>query len=770
MPENMIKVVQLKDPTTKEPVSPVVGISSIYDNNGNNIGEQFTNPGLPVRDIRSFPIRTGESISAGDVVNVGRDIISVTTFGDLDVGSIVQIDENGSPVNYIVVNQGIPANDSRQYDSSCDGTWLLRQDIAEQRVWDAGNSNQYANSDINTYLNGDWMNRYDSTTLGNIKTAKIPYCVGGGLSTVNSGANGLSVRAFLLGCFEVGWDRLDSRYFPIDGRLLSYFEDGRGSSANQKRIANLNGSATRWWLRSPSTGDAYYVWSVLSSGDYGHGDASVSWGVRPCIIFDSSTVIDDGETIYGPETVFKNMSDSQNISSHAIALESGTGGETIKLGYGGYCECPGVAAGDEIIGSGEDAVSAIAPKPGWLWINPAHIYDNTVREPIDVPTVSGTLTYNSQAQSPTWNGYDAGKMTIGGNTSATNAGEYTATFTPKEGYRWSDGTLETKSVQWNIGKATPTLSLNPTSLSLVGPTPKTSTITYNGDGVLSAQSNSSSIATASISGTTLSVTVARTGSTTITVTAAAGTNYNSASATLSVSAIYAVSFATDSWETIAAVSEAGVASQVYELGDTKDITLSGIGTMTLEIADFDHDYLSGSTSAQKAGISMITRDLLPSKRAMNNTATNVGGFPASDLCDYLNGTILNGLPSDLRSVLKTIYKWYGTGNNTSNGLWRGFKIWVPLEYELFGLSNWAPDTEHTTGNARKYPIFTDDASRSKRLNNGSGSKTWYWEASPMDRNSIRFCGVYGIEGGATPGGHSAQDANDANGVCFGLCV
>ena len=207
MPENMIKVVQLKDPTTKEPVSPVVGISSIYDNNGNNIGEQFTNPGLPVRDIRSFPIRTGESISAGDVVNVGREIISGTTFGDLDVGSIVQINENGSPVDYLVVNQGIPANDSNLYDSSCDGTWLLRKDIAEQRVWDADSSNQYANSDINTYLNGDWMNRYDSTTQGNIKQVKIPYCVGGGSTTINSGANGLSVKAFLLGEFEVGWDR-----------------------------------------------------------------------------------------------------------------------------------------------------------------------------------------------------------------------------------------------------------------------------------------------------------------------------------------------------------------------------------------------------------------------------------------------------------------------------------------------------------------------------------------------------------------------------------
>lgn len=472
----------------------------------------------------------------------------------------------------------------------------------------------------------------------------------------------------------------------------------------------------------------------------------------------------------GAETVYKDMAGGTNNSADCIALEAGTGGSVIRLGYGGYCPCPGVTEGQEIAGAGADAVSAAAPRDGWLWIDPAHAYIPDLREAVSVPTVTGSLAYTGAPQNPTWSGYDPDKMTIGGQTSATNAGTYQATFTPRDGYKWDDDTDTAKTVEWSIGKATPTLSLNPTSLSLVGTTPKTSTITYNGDGVLSAQSNSSNIATASVSGTTLSVTATGTGSTTITVTAAAGTNYNSASATLSVSAIYAVSFATDSWETIAAVSEAGVASQVYSLGDTKDITLSGIGTMTLEIADFDHDYLSVGTSADKAGISMITRDLLPSKRAMNNTATNVGGFPASDLCDYLNGTILNGLPSDLSSVLKTIYKWYGTGNNTSNGVWRGFKIWVPLEYELFGLSKWAPDTEHTTGNARKYPIFTDDESRSKRLNNGSGSKTWYWEASPMDGNSIRFCGVFGIEGGATPGGHSAQDANDANGVCFGLCV
>lgn len=387
---------------------------------------------------------------------------------------------------------------------------------------------------------------------------------------------------------------------------------------------------------------------------------------------------------------------------------------------------------------------------------------------ISVPTVSGTLTYNGTGQSPVWSGYDTTKMTIGGQTAGVNAGAYTATFTPKTNYEWTDGTTAAKEVVWNIGKAVPVLTVSPTSVELTADADtKTSAVTYNGDGTLSAQSQDDEIATATLSGATVTITGVGSGDTTVNVNASAGTNYSAASTPISVSADIVpvgVSFATDSWETIAAVSEVGTASQYYQIGDTKDITLSGIGTMTLEIADFDHDYLSGSTSANKAGISMITRDLLPNRQQMNSSNMNVGGFPASALYDYLNGTILNGLPSELRSALKTIYKWYGTGNNTTNGQWHGCKVWIPLEYEMFGTTNYAPSTEHSTGNARKYPIFTDNASRIKKLNNGSGSAQWYWEASPLASNAANFCGV------DSNGNASADSASNSNGVCFGLSI
>lgn len=70
-----------------------------------------------------------------------------------------------------------------------------------------------------------------------------------------------------------------------------------------------------------------------------------------------------------------------------------------------------------------------------------------------VPTQNGTLTYNGQAQSPSWNSYNPDTMTLGGVTTGTNAGTYTATFTPKDKYKWSDGTTDAKSVTWTIGKA-----------------------------------------------------------------------------------------------------------------------------------------------------------------------------------------------------------------------------------------------------------------------------------------------------------------------------
>lgn len=216
-------------------------------------------------------------------------VASGTPIGNVDVGDIIQLRENIVPVDYIVVHQGLP---SSMYDASCDGTWLLRQDIAENRVWDSGKSNVLESSDIHSYLNNTWINRYDTDIRNAIKQVKIPYRQNGGSGgTDRNGANGLSCKIFLLSGYEVGFTTSVNQYFPVDGAKLAYFLSGNDSSAQQKRVAKLNGSATVWWLRSPYTRNTRSVWGVDSDGNYGSWYANYPYGVRPALVLPSDFLI-----------------------------------------------------------------------------------------------------------------------------------------------------------------------------------------------------------------------------------------------------------------------------------------------------------------------------------------------------------------------------------------------------------------------------------------------------------------------------------------------
>lgn len=75
---------------------------------------------------------------------------------------------------------------------------------------------------------------------------------------------------------------------------------------------------------------------------------------------------------------------------------------------------------------------------------------------VEVPSQSGTLTYMDYInQTPTWNNYNPTYLTIGGKTKAAGAGTYTATFTPNAPYvTWTDGSSDTKNVNWTIERAT----------------------------------------------------------------------------------------------------------------------------------------------------------------------------------------------------------------------------------------------------------------------------------------------------------------------------
>lgn len=211
------------------------------------------------------------------------------------VGSTVKLKVNGTAKEFIVVHQGKP---SSLYDDSCNGTWLLMKDIYENRQWHNSNVNNLENSTIHSYLNGTFLNLFESNIRDAIKQVKLPYRKNGGSGgSDQSGANGLLCKIFLLSGYEVGWTTSDYSYFPVDGAKLSYFESGTGTSANNKRIANLNGSAAYWWLRSPYTGNTGSVWLVYSNGGYDGNGASSSCGIRPALILPSTLLVSDDGTV-----------------------------------------------------------------------------------------------------------------------------------------------------------------------------------------------------------------------------------------------------------------------------------------------------------------------------------------------------------------------------------------------------------------------------------------------------------------------------------------
>lgn len=64
---------------------------------------------------------------------------------------------------------------------------------------------------------------------------------------------------------------------------------------------------------------------------------------------------------------------------------------------------------------------------------------------------NGKLEYNKKEQSPTIKGFNSDYCNITGNVEI-EPGTYIATITPKNGYKWSDGTISSKTCLWTINK------------------------------------------------------------------------------------------------------------------------------------------------------------------------------------------------------------------------------------------------------------------------------------------------------------------------------
>lgn len=404
------------------------------------------------------------------------------------------------------------------------------------------------------------------------------------------------------------------------------------------------------------------------------------------------------------------------------------------------------------------AIFSLKDKVGTQWAD-GTTEDKTVswsigRATVNVPTQSGSLTYNGEAQSPSWSGYDSSKMTMGGTTSGTNAGSYDANFTTTANYQWPDGTTEAKTVSWSIQKAAGSLSISPESMTLdTSATSKVITVTRAGTGAISAQSSAPAIASVSVSGNQVTVTGLANGSANITISVAADTNYTApASKQCSVTvSLLKDNFADNEWSEIIAVCQSGDVPDSWVVGNYKNMTING-KAYRIDIIGKNHDtYASGGT----APLTFQMHDCYDETKQMDSSNTNSGGWTNCAMRSTHLPAILNLMPAEVKAAIRDVQKKSSAGNQSSSIQTTNDKLFLLSEIEIFGSTTYS-----FAGEGKQYDYYKAGNSKVKNL---SGGASGWWGRSPRSGGSTDFCYV------DSGGNANANTASYSNGVAFGFC-
>lgn len=544
--------------------------------------------------------------------------------------------------------------------------------------------------------------------------------------------------------------------------------------------------------------DSWNVTSIVASEEAGNGKMTIKWSDP------AATITSDGVTL----ATWASTTVVVKEGSYATDKDDSDAVYTLKVTTRNqYANTPLTVTG---LTNGTTYYISFFPETTDGGINASTTQRDTgVANRItiaNIPSQSGSLTYTGGSQSPTWSNYNTTYMTIGGTTSGTNAGSYSATFTPTTDYRWSDGTTTAKTVSWSIGKATGTLTVSPNSIEL-SPSNLSDTFTIGGnhDGTISVVSNNTGIATVSRSGNTVTVNNVNqtTGNTTITVSCTAGTNYTAPSSqSVTVEAKFVSSVLNENdWSVIKSVADASQGANYWAVGDRKAVTVNGTvgtqainGTYYVYILGFNHNSSREGTgitfgtfkTALSGGTDICLVDSHYNDYStggqkwfnMNHSSnTNSGGWKGCDLrydvlgstnsnnndagtttaTSPVSGTLMAALPSDLRAVMKpmTIYTDNtGGGSNTASYVTASVD-YLPLlaEFEIFGTRSYANSAEQNY--QQQYQYYKNGNSKVKYRHSSTSSTALWWERSPDCSGSYAFCSV-GTNGNAgyTTAGYS----------------
>ncbi len=191
----------------------------------------------------------------------------------------------------------------------------------------------------------------------------------------------------------------------------------------------------------------------------------------------------------------------------------------------------------------------------------------------------------------------------------------------------------------------------------------------------------------------------------------AAQNYNQGkkfSGVLGVNEYQPTQFEKDSWETIATNVRNGNISD-YNLGDTKEVDLGDLGKHNVRIANtsVSSECSTEGFSQTACGFVLEFEDII-TVQIMNNTKTNIGGWPVSAMYTYVNTDLYNMFPNDLKSAIIDTTVVSGHGNKDSSNFISTDKLYLLSPKEIFGnwSSSWSSSYDTVKDLTRQLDYYT----------------------------------------------------------------
>ena len=250
------------------------------------------------------------------------------------------------------------------------------------------------------------------------------------------------------------------------------------------------------------------------------------------------------------------------------------------------------------------------------------------------------------------------------------------------------------------------------------------------------------------------------------------------------------------WADIRAISDAGLASSYFNVGDRKAVTLNGtVGSLPLSgtyycyIIGIDHNStiegtnrihfqlgktaLSGGTDVALCDSKYLSTVSATGYFSMNSSQTNSGGWESSQMRTNIcgmsltsySGTIIEVIPAELRAVLKPVTKYTNnTGNSSEASAVTATTDYFFLlsEYEVFGSISYANSNE--SSKQAQYTYYSAGNSKIKYKHDGTSTAASWWLRSPKANYPDSFGYVN------TDGKVNISYANYSIGFAPGFCV